>query len=85
MGYGVAMVYHRIATDRISRAPIRPWPVGMRSTAMQGHSEVMSQGWAIGWNMVHHRIAQHEDSGTPINRGTGALSVADGVVGDHVP
>jgi len=41
---GWDMAHHRVARDEDSRAPIRPWPVRMRSTAMQVHSEVMSQG-----------------------------------------
>ena len=32
--------------------------IGWNVTAMQGHSEIVSQGWTIGWNVHHHRIAK---------------------------
>jgi len=37
---------------------------------MQGHSEVMSQGWAIGWIIHHHRVAQGRGLRSPRNSGT---------------
>jgi len=41
-----------------SRAPIRPWLVGMWSTAMQGHSEVKVTG-GYRAERIRHRIARN--------------------------
>jgi len=55
-----------------SRAPIRPWPVGMWSTAMQGHSEVKVTG-GYGAERICHTIARDGVRGLlliPDNRDT---------------
>jgi len=55
-----------------SRAPIRPWPVGMWSTAMQGHSEVKVTG-GYRAERIRHRIARNGVRGLlliPDNRDT---------------
>jgi len=56
-GQGWNISHRTIAKGEGPRAPIRPWPVGMQSTAMQGHSEVkVTEGYRA--EHICHRIAR---------------------------